>query len=128
MDMENVKILCVRILTKKEYFRSFIVSILDDIESKYSAKCEKYSKKGKKHIKVTDFDFEIRPKKVVFDFENLIDRNEQLSKEVVKTLNENSEVVYKDVSPAFDEVMARIWKETINRVFSKVPQEELFLP
>ena len=47
----------------------------------------------------------MKPKRIVFDFENIIDGNEQLSKEVVKTLNENAESVYEDVGPAFNEVM-----------------------
>ncbi|XP_044260808.1 protein takeout-like [Tribolium madens] len=101
---------------------------LYDYDGDYEAKCERYIKKNKTCLRVTDFKFGFKPKRIVFDFENIIDGNEQLSKEVVKTLNENSETVYADVGPAFNQVMGMVWKQTINQVFSRVPEDELFLP
>ncbi|KAJ3618504.1 hypothetical protein MTP99_006484 [Tenebrio molitor] len=101
---------------------------LYDIEAKYGAKCERFTKKNKTYLRVTDFTWDVKPKRVVFDFDNIIDGNEQLSKEVVKTLNENSEAVYADVGPAFNEVMGTVWKQTLNQVFARVPEDELFLP
>ncbi|RZC42392.1 takeout, partial [Asbolus verrucosus] len=103
-------------------------NVLYDVQGEFKAKCEKYMKKNKRHVRVSDFDFKVKPKSVVFDFENIVDGNEQLSKQVVKTLNENALDVYADVGSAFDEVMGTIWKQTINQVFSRVPEEELFLP
>ncbi|KAJ3651204.1 hypothetical protein Zmor_017256 [Zophobas morio] len=101
---------------------------LYDIEGRYEATCERYTKKNKTFFRVSDFKFQMKPKRIVFDFENIIDGNEQLSKEVVKTLNENAESVYEDVGPAFNEVMGTVWKQTLNQVFNRVPEEELFLP
>ncbi|KAJ3651205.1 hypothetical protein Zmor_017257 [Zophobas morio] len=101
---------------------------LYECEAVYDTKCEKYAKKNQKHIRVTDFILKIKPKRIVFDYENLIDGNEQLSNEVLKTVNENSEQVYADVGPVFDEAIARIEKEIVNQVFSRVPEDELFLP
>ena len=77
---------------------------------------------------MTDFTLNLKPKRVVFGFENLVDGNEQLSNEVLKTINENSEQVYADVAPAFNEAIGKYEKEVFNRVFSRVPEDELFLP
>ena len=93
----------------------------------YNLRCEKYTKKKQKHIRVTDSVLKLKPKRVVFDFQNLIDGNEQLSNEVLKTINENSGQVYADVGPAFDEAIAKYEKEIINQVFSRVAENELFL-
>ncbi|KAJ3651211.1 hypothetical protein Zmor_017262 [Zophobas morio] len=99
-----------------------------EYEGVYNIKCEKYTKKDQKHIRVTDFTLNLKPKRVVFGFENLVDGNEQLSNEVLKTINENSEQVYADVAPAFNEAIGKYEKEVFNRVFSRVPEDELFLP
>ena len=76
---------------------------------------------------MTDFVLKLKPKRIVFGFENLIDGNEQFSNEVLKTINENSEQVYADVAPAINEAIAKIEKEIVNQVFSRVPEDELFL-
>ncbi|KAJ3651202.1 hypothetical protein Zmor_017254 [Zophobas morio] len=101
---------------------------LYECEAMYNTRCEKYTKNNKKYIRITDFVFKLKPKKVVFDFKNLVDGNEYLSNEVLKTANENPMQVYADVGPAFDEAIAKIEKEIVNRVFSRVPEDELFLP
>lgn len=104
------------------------VNTLYNISGTFGAKCERYTKKNQTYFRITNFSFSIKPEKIHFDFENIIDGNELLSKEVVKTLNENSEIVYADVGPAFNQVMATVWKETINQVFVRIPENELFLP
>ena len=103
------------------------MSFSDEYEGVYNIKCEKYTKKDQKHIRVTDFTLNLKPKRVVFGFENLVDGNEQLSNEVLKTINENSEQVYADVAPAINEAIAKIEKEIVNQVFSRVPEDELVL-
>ena len=105
-----------------------IIQFSDECETVYNMRCEKYTKKNQKHIRMTDIVIKLKPQGIVFDFVNLIDGNEQLSNEVLKTLNENSMEVYADLGPSFNEAIAKIEKEIINRVFSRVPEDELFLP
>ncbi|XP_063926422.1 protein takeout-like isoform X2 [Zophobas morio] len=100
---------------------------LYECEAVYNTRCEKYTKRNQKHIRMTDFVLKLKPKRIVFGFENLIDGNEQFSNEVLKTINENSEQVYADVAPAINEAIAKIEKEIVNQVFSRVPEDELFL-
>ncbi|KAJ3618501.1 hypothetical protein MTP99_006481 [Tenebrio molitor] len=101
---------------------------LYDIQGQNSFKCEKFMKKNKTHIRITDHVFKFKPKRVVLDYDNIIAGNKQLSEEVRKTLNENSLAIYSDFGPALEKVMASVWMQNVNRVFSRVPEDELFLP
>ncbi|RZC41266.1 JHBP domain containing protein [Asbolus verrucosus] len=99
-----------------------------EIDGRNEFKCEKYVKKDKTHLRMVEHKFRIQPKRVVFDYNNIIGGNEEFNKEVLKTVNENALTVYADVGPALEEVMSRIWLQSINEVFSRVPEDELFLP
>ncbi|EFA05352.1 uncharacterized protein LOC663271 [Tribolium castaneum] len=99
-----------------------------DVEGANHFKCERYTKKGKTHLRMTEHVFKFNPKKVIFSYDNIINGNEQLSQQIMKTINENSLTVYADFGAAIEQVMATVWSQNINEVFARVPEEELFLP
>jgi hypothetical protein len=132
-DKENATTLCVRVSTASRTnifskYLFFFGNVSDDIQGQNSFKCEKFMKKNKTHIRITDHVFKFKPKRVVLDYDNIIAGNKQLSEEVRKTLNENSLAIYSDFGPALEKVMASVWMQNVNRVFSRVPEDELFLP
>ncbi|ERL92114.1 hypothetical protein D910_09435 [Dendroctonus ponderosae] len=63
-----------------------------------------------------------------FDFPNIIPGNEQISREVEKTVNENALEIFKEVKGGFEQVFSKLYKNTANSLFSKIPEDELFLP
>lgn len=77
---------------------------------------------------MTDHVFKFKPKRVVFDYDNIITGNDQLSREIMKTINENALTVYADFGTAIEDIMAMVWVQNINGVFARVPEDELFLP
>ncbi|CAG9767766.1 unnamed protein product [Ceutorhynchus assimilis] len=98
------------------------------ITNKHTAECEHYMKKGKSHMRLKNYKMNMSVEKCYFDFPNIIPGNEQISKEVGKTVNENSQEIFQDVKGGFEEVLARLHENGANSVFSKIPEDELFLP
>lgn len=90
--------------------------------------CEKIPKKGKTYLKIVSYKVNMNPKEVHYDYDNVFPENEQVEKEIIKTMNENALSIFNDVKSGFEEVFATLYKNLINRVFSKISQEELFLP
>ncbi|KAL1502075.1 hypothetical protein ABEB36_007274 [Hypothenemus hampei] len=94
----------------------------------HTAKCEKYESKGKSYLRLKDYKLNMNVEKCYFDFENIIPGNEKISQEVGKTINENSLEIFKDVKGGFEQLWARLHENAANQVFSKIPEDELFLP
>ncbi|XP_044260771.1 uncharacterized protein LOC123008818 [Tribolium madens] len=99
-----------------------------DVDGKNQFKCERYTKKGKTHLRMTDHVFKFNPKKVIFYYDDIIKGNEQLSEQIMKTINENALAVYADFGAAIEQIMATVWVKNINEVFARVPEDELFQP
>lgn len=78
-------------------------------------------------MKLLDYKLSMSPQSCYFDFPNIIPGNEQISKEVGKTVNENSLEIFKDVKGGFEEMLSRLHERSANNVFAKIPEDELFL-
>ncbi|KAJ3651212.1 hypothetical protein Zmor_017263 [Zophobas morio] len=102
--------------------------IMDNVLITYDLKCEKYLKRNKKHIRITSAILELVPEKLVADFGNLIDGNEQLSRQLLKAANDNAMDLFTEVGPALAQAMAKVETDIANQVFSRVPEDEIFLP
>ncbi|XP_066255610.1 protein takeout-like [Euwallacea similis] len=99
---------------------------LERLLNKHVAQCELYTKKEKTHLRLKDYTIEMTAESCHFDFPNLIPGNEQISKEVSKTVNENSLEIFKDVKNGFEQMLSSLHQNAANNVFSKIPEEELF--
>ncbi|XP_076255913.1 protein takeout-like [Rhynchophorus ferrugineus] len=100
---------------------------ISGIVNKHRADCEHYMKKGKRHLRLKNYSMDMSAKECHFDFPNMVPGNEQISREVEKTVNENSQEVFQDVKHGFEEVLSRLHENGANSVFSKIPEDELFL-
>ncbi|XP_030747620.1 protein takeout-like [Sitophilus oryzae] len=100
---------------------------LTGIVNKHTADCEHYTKKGKSHMKLKNYKMDMSTEGAYFDFENIFPGNEQISKEVGKTINENSQEVFNDVKQGFEKILAELHQNAANSVFSKIPENELFV-
>lgn len=78
-------------------------------------------------MKLSDYKLSMTPQSCYFDFSNIIPGNEQISKEVGKTVNENSLEIFKDVKGGFEKMLSRLHENAANSVFAKIPEDELFL-
>lgn len=94
----------------------------------HDLKFEVIEKDGKKYMHVTEYKLIMNPEKVEYYFENIMPGNEQLSNELLKTINENSLSIFNDIKPGFQQVYSVIFKDIVNKIFDKVPMDEVFMP
>ncbi|KAJ8917336.1 hypothetical protein NQ315_002358, partial [Exocentrus adspersus] len=99
----------------------------DNMVNTHKSTCEKYAVKGKTYLKLTNYTMDIKLDKITMDFENIFPGNAQISAEILKTLNDNSDAVFKDIKSGFEQVFSSIHLTMANKVFSKVPLNEIFL-
>lgn len=98
------------------------------IKNKHTADCEHFMKKGKSHLRLKNYAMNMSVQECYFDFPNMIPGNEQISNELGKTINENSMEIFQDVKGGFEQLLSKVYENGANSVFSKIPEDELFLP
>ncbi|KAJ8917337.1 hypothetical protein NQ315_002359, partial [Exocentrus adspersus] len=64
--------------------------------------CEKYTKNNDTYIRVVDYAMDMRPEKITYDFGNVFPGNEEISNQIVRTLNENSKSIFDEVKPGIE--------------------------
>nr|CAH7712252.1 unnamed protein product [Callosobruchus chinensis] len=91
-------------------------------------RCQKYQKNDKTHIKITNYTMDINPKTMIYDMQNIIPGNPEISEQVVKTLNADPLLVWAEIKPAFETIVAQMHKDVGNKLYSKIPFDEIYLP
>lgn len=90
-------------------------------------KCETYLKNGKKHLRILEYNINLAPEKVEMDFSGRFSDNEQLSQQISKTLKENQKMLYAELQSSYAQAFASIHQQLHNRVYSKIPLNEIYL-
>lgn len=88
---------------------------------------EQFEKKGKTYWAFKEYTITLRPEKVIFKFDNLFDGDQRLGDEILKVLNDNWSEVFADVRPGYEKGIGMIFFGLANRVFTRVPLDEIFL-
>ncbi|KAG5894247.1 hypothetical protein JTB14_007874 [Gonioctena quinquepunctata] len=90
--------------------------------------CEKFTKKSQIYMRIVNYTMEMLPDEIHYDFNDIFSTNRQMGNEILKTLNENSLELFKDVKNGFQKAFSIFHSQIGNLVFSKVPMDEIFLP
>lgn len=90
-------------------------------------KCQTYLKKNKKHLKITEYNLHFNPEKVYMDFTGLFPNNDDFSKQIENTLRENQDVIFQEVKEPFAEVFSSIQMNLNNKVYDKIPMDQIYL-
>uniref|UniRef100_A0AAU6SHC1 Protein takeout-like protein n=1 Tax=Maconellicoccus hirsutus TaxID=177089 RepID=A0AAU6SHC1_MACHI len=64
--------------------------------------------------------------KLVLKLDNLFQGNKEVSDNLNVFLNENWELLFEELRPAFEEAVAVILKEVASKVLQKIPKDEIF--
>lgn len=89
---------------------------------------ERFQKKGKNYLRVVDWKLKNIPAAIRYEYDNIVPDNEQLSNTIIKTMNDNALQLYEDFGTTFSEAYAQLHIAVANKVFEKIPEDELFLP
>ncbi|KAF5285469.1 hypothetical protein FQA39_LY16643 [Lamprigera yunnana] len=87
--------------------------------------CEIYKKRGKEHIHLSEYKISMQPETIHYNFANLFEENHRLSEQVHRTINNNSFSIFEEVKPTTEETYGFIFKEISNRIFNRIPLEDI---
>lgn len=86
------------------------------------------TKKGKGYIQTEKFQLEFDTTRMQINLENLFNGDKALGDNMNQFLNENWRDILNELKPAITFAVEEILKGIINRIFSKIPYEDVFLP
>lgn len=85
-------------------------------------------KKGKRYIQTEKFNLDFDTTRLHIDLENLFNGDKALGENMNRFLNENWRDILNELKPAVSYAIEEILKGIINRIFMKIPYEDIFLP
>ncbi|XP_050420101.1 circadian clock-controlled protein daywake-like [Adelges cooleyi] len=86
-----------------------------------------YEKNGKTYVQVKKIDLKLTSvKKLNVKLENLFNGNKQLGESMNSILNENWSVLLEELQPAFEEAVAAIAQDIVNKALQKTAYSDIF--
>ncbi|XP_030747616.1 protein takeout-like [Sitophilus oryzae] len=95
-----------------------------NLRNHHQSWCERYKKKGKSHIRITNYTMNMLADDARFDFQPAEENS--IIEKVIDTVNEESIDTFNDLKIGFQEIWSALHMQTANNVFSKIPDDELF--
>uniref|UniRef100_A0A0A9YG68 Protein takeout n=1 Tax=Lygus hesperus TaxID=30085 RepID=A0A0A9YG68_LYGHE len=99
--------------------------VLDDFKAGFLVDVGEETKGGKTYYKMTKMHIDLDCSKFSQDYENLFDGNKQLADQMKIFLSENHKEVFRELAPALGEALSAGLLELGNRLFSKIPKDEI---
>ncbi|KAK9883569.1 hypothetical protein WA026_001745 [Henosepilachna vigintioctopunctata] len=84
-------------------------------------------KKDKEYFKLTNNTLSIDADKVIYNFQNLFDGNEELGKQINQVLNDNSRDVFNELKDSYNRAFGSFTDNIADMFLSQVPADEIFL-
>ena len=84
-------------------------------------------KNGKDFIQTDQFKLDFDTQHMTMSFSNLFNGDKALGDNMNMFLNENWQDILKELKPSITSALEQILETIINRIFAKVPYEELYL-
>lgn len=103
------------------------ITLIDPVLELLNLQGESVERKGVKYIIVKNVELKaISMRKVILKLDNLFQGNKELSDNLNVFINENWELLFQELKPAFEEAIVAIIKDIVGKVFQKIPQDDIF--
>ncbi|XP_076644016.1 take-out-like carrier protein [Halictus rubicundus] len=99
-----------------------------DLKTQNNIYCEKYEKNGVPYVRITKYDVKFTPGRVSIRFENLFNGDTILGDQMNRFINENSDLLFKELQSPYEETFGIVFAKVANDFFSRVPFEKIFPP
>ncbi|GLH11346.1 Protein takeout [Gryllus bimaculatus] len=101
---------------------------LTNLQVDLAMKGEKYAKKDKEFLKITEFPVNIyEPEKIFFNFENLFNGDKTLGSSINNLVNENWKEIWPQLQDPLQQFLSYSFREYARRIFDKVSLDDVFL-
>ncbi|KAL0275799.1 UNVERIFIED_CONTAM: hypothetical protein PYX00_003543 [Menopon gallinae] len=102
------------------------VLTMDDVAAQVELLGKERKKDGRLYMNVQKFDFKFDLKKFKLKFENLFNGDKALGENMNQFINENWNEILLELKPSIQEAFGAVFAEISNRIFSKVPYNDIF--
>ncbi|XP_003488074.1 protein takeout-like [Bombus impatiens] len=99
-----------------------------DLKSHNEISCEKYEKNGETYLKIKKYGVKFSPARINLQFDNLFNGDKILGPQLNNFINENSELLFKELQGPYEETFSQVFTQLSNEVFSRVPLNKIFPP
>ncbi|XP_017893279.1 protein takeout-like [Ceratina calcarata] len=97
-----------------------------ELKSHNDIYCEKYQKNGETYLRIKKYVVKFNPSRVTLRFENLFDGDSILGEQMNRFINENSDLLFKELQAPYEETFGLVFTKLSNDVFSRVPFDKIF--
>lgn len=101
--------------------------MFDNAELVVKYKPKVIEKNGKQYIQTERFNLDFNTTRLHINLENLFNGDKALGENMNLFLNQNWRDIFTELNPAITFAVEEILKGIINRIFMKVPYDEIFL-
>ncbi|XP_046684382.1 protein takeout-like [Homalodisca vitripennis] len=101
---------------------------LENVKAKILILGKSMKKNGQEHMDVDKFNLHFTTKKLHMNLENLFNGDKALGDNMNIFLNENWQDILKELQPSIEEALGQTFKAIANRIFHKVPMNQITLP
>ncbi|KAF2885078.1 hypothetical protein ILUMI_21081 [Ignelater luminosus] len=101
---------------------------MTNLKSYHRMDSEMFTKKEKNYLRLTNYKITVKPEKIHYKFDDLLGGgpNARISQQIHTVINDNSLAIFEEVRAATEESYGIIFKEIANKIFTKVPLDEIY--
>ncbi|XP_017763070.1 PREDICTED: protein takeout-like [Eufriesea mexicana] len=99
---------------------------LYNLNSHNEIRCEKIQKNGETYLRTKKYVVKFDPGRVNLVFDNLFEGDKILGEQMNRFINENSDLIFKELQGPYEETFGLIFAKVSNDVFSRVPMNKMF--
>nr|XP_033333032.1 protein takeout-like [Megalopta genalis] len=97
-----------------------------DLKTQNDIHCEKYEKNGVPYIRITKYNVKFTPGRVTLQFGNLFNGDSILGEQMNRFINENSDLLFKELQSPYEETFGLVFTKVANDFFSRIPSNKIF--
>lgn len=102
----------------------YILSV--NLKTTHVLQGEPFEKKGKKYWRLNDYKLTLEPELVTMYFGNLFNGDRLLGESTNTFINEQWRDIFGELRPGYEETFGIIFKDIANRIFTRVPFNDIF--
>ncbi|XP_054276420.1 protein takeout-like [Macrosteles quadrilineatus] len=100
---------------------------LESVKAKLTLKGKGLKKNGQEHMDVEKMKLEFTTQKLHISLSNLFNGDKRLGDNMNTFLNENWQDILKELQPAIEEALGQTFRIVANRIFHKVPLNQIYI-
>lgn len=99
---------------------------MHDLRTKHETHYEKFEKDGDIYMRAKKYIVKFSPHHITLQFDNLFNGDSILGEQMHRFLNQNSDLIFKELQVPYEETFSLVFNKITNDVFTRVPMNKIF--